>query len=161
MPWWPWPCMTVTMSAHLRCLDDRDHVCSQGRGNKRTFTGLPSKASKSPLVRRTYHEQVLDGHHVCSTACTGLFCAGWRRGIIITIMSAEYSLRTDVKVSFVRDENKKEACFFSAFVVAVVFSDSIWIQWMFHLRLEIHNQLPEACLMMIMMSFICSCRNKK
>ena len=36
---------------------------------------------------------------------------------LMTIMSAQYSHRTGVEVSFVRDENKKEACFSSAFVV--------------------------------------------
>ena len=35
---------------------------------------------------------------------------------LMTIMSAQYSHRTGVEVSFVRDENKKEACFFSAFL---------------------------------------------
>ena len=30
---------------------------------------------------------------------------------LMTIMSAQYSHRTGVEVSFVRDENKKEACF--------------------------------------------------
>jgi len=34
----------------------------------------------------------------------------------MTIMSAQYSHRTGVEVSFVRVENKKEACFSSAFV---------------------------------------------
>ena len=33
---------------------------------------------------------------------------------LMTIMSAQYSHRTGVEVSFVRDENKKEACFSSA-----------------------------------------------
>ena len=38
---------------------------------------------------------------------------------LMTIMSAtaQYSHRTGVEVSFVRDENKKEACFSNAFVV--------------------------------------------
>ena len=36
---------------------------------------------------------------------------------LMTIMSAQYSHRTGVEVSFVRDENKKEACFSSVFVV--------------------------------------------
>ena len=36
---------------------------------------------------------------------------------LMPIMSAHYSHRTGVKVSFVRDENKKEACYSSAFVV--------------------------------------------
>jgi hypothetical protein len=36
---------------------------------------------------------------------------------LMTIMSAQYSHRTGVEVSFVRDESKKEACFSSAFVV--------------------------------------------
>ena len=38
---------------------------------------------------------------------------------LMTIMSAtaQYSHRTGVEVSLVRDENKKEACFSSAFVV--------------------------------------------
>jgi hypothetical protein len=38
---------------------------------------------------------------------------------LMTMMSAtaQYSHRTGVEVSFVRDENKKEACFSSAFVV--------------------------------------------
>ena len=35
---------------------------------------------------------------------------------LMTIMSAQYSHRTGVEVSFVRDENKKEACFSTAFV---------------------------------------------
>ena len=35
----------------------------------------------------------------------------------MTIMSAQYSHRTGVEVSFVRDENKKEAWFSSALVV--------------------------------------------
>ena len=36
---------------------------------------------------------------------------------LMTIMSAQYPHRTGVEVSFVRDENRKEACFSSAFVV--------------------------------------------
>ena len=36
---------------------------------------------------------------------------------LMTIMSAQYSHRTGVEVSFVRDANKKEACFSSALVV--------------------------------------------
>ena len=36
---------------------------------------------------------------------------------LITIMSAQYSHRMGVEVSYVRDENKKEARFSSAFVV--------------------------------------------
>ena len=35
---------------------------------------------------------------------------------LMTIMSAQYSHRTGVEVSFVRDENKKETCLSSAFV---------------------------------------------
>jgi alpha-tubulin suppressor-like RCC1 family protein len=53
---------------HLRCLDDH-HVCSQVRGKKWTLKVLffprTCEQSKSPLVRRTYHERLLDGHHVC------------------------------------------------------------------------------------------------
>jgi hypothetical protein len=36
---------------------------------------------------------------------------------LMTIMSAQYSYRTGVEVSFVRDENKKEARFSTVFVV--------------------------------------------
>ncbi len=38
----------------------------RGNPDRRIRSGLPIKASKRPLVRRTYHERVLDDHHVCS-----------------------------------------------------------------------------------------------
>ena len=94
---------------HLRGLDDH-HVCSQVRGKRGLLLAYQVKPVKMflqeqikgiiiiLLVRRTYHERVLDDHDVFSVLV----------------------LRTGVQVSFVdcvRDEYKKEAWFSCAFVV--------------------------------------------
>ena len=73
-----------------RCTHD-DHVCSQVGEKRGLLLALLSKPSKSPFFRRTYQSECL-----------------------MTIMSAQYSHRTGVQVYFVRDENKKEACFSTA-----------------------------------------------